>query len=533
MTPDILQETTTGATMLETITAFIEQHALLPASGTVVVAVSGGADSLCLLHLLHRLCGPAKRYPHVQLHVAHLNHLLRPEVSTQEAATVAAIAQAWGLPITVGVTDVPALAHQEQRSLEDAARTARYRFLRDVARNVQSQGTAMGTAPIAVAHHRDDQVETLILHWLRGGGITSMIGLQPRTQDIIRPLLSVTHADTVAYCQQHQLTPIEDASNQDIRFQRNRIRHELLPLLEAMNPGFRATLLRNAEVLSVDAAWIEQQLDIAWPAVVISSTSNPPTMQLTLDALLALPLSLQRHLLRRITSMLCDGQSPLELRHYHLIEQLLQRPTSQKSISLDLPAHLHITRTPTTLTLARTVGARFIAPSPSLAPSSHTTPPSLAPTSDPPLQQTAMLTIPGQVLVPGTPWRATAAYVPDEQRQQMQQADPALLLHILNATRYAVYIDAENCADQLLVRTRRAGDRIRPLGMAHEKKIQDILVDRHIARAERDSIPLFFSRETCIWLAGICLSDAVRITDSTQRIIRLAIEPSQGPHYTN
>lgn len=139
-----------------------------------------------------------------------------------------------------------------------------------------------------------------------------------------------------------------------------------------------------------------------------------------------------------------------------------------------------------------------------------------------------MLTIPGQVLVPGTPWRATAAYVPDEQRQQMQQADPALLLHILNATRYAVYIDAERSANQLLVRTRRAGDRIRPLGMAHEKKIQDILVDKHIARAERESIPLFFSHKTCIWLAGICLSDTVRLTSTTQRIVRLTIEPSSG-----
>src|SRR5579859_3159573 len=131
--------------MLEMITAFIEQYALLPASGTIVVAVSGGADSLCLLHLLHRLCGRDKRYPHVQLHVAHLNHQLRPEISAQEAASVAALAQSWGLPITVGITDVPELARREQRSLEDAARTARYRFLREVAQTVQANA-------IAVAH---------------------------------------------------------------------------------------------------------------------------------------------------------------------------------------------------------------------------------------------------------------------------------------------------------------------------------------------------------------------------------------------
>ncbi len=490
--------------MLEIITAFIEQHALLPASGILVVAVSGGTDSLCLLHLLHRLCGRDKRYPHVQLHVAHLNHQLRPEVSTQEAASVTALVQSWGLPITVGVTAVPELARREQRSLEDAARTARYRFLRAVARTLQANA-------IAVAHHQDDQVETLLLHWLRGGGIASMVGLQPRLHDIIRPLLCVTHAETVAYCRQQQLTPIEDASNQDVRFQRNRIRHELLPLLEAMNPGFRATLLRNAEVMRVDAAWIEQQIDAAWPAIVISASSTPATIQLHVPTLLTLPLSLQRHLLRRVTSTLCAGQSPLELRHYHLIDQLLHRPASIETVSLDLPGHLQTTRTGDTLT----VRATFMTPSP----------PS-PPTPNPPAP--AILPIPGHISVPGTTWSAKAEYVSDERRQIMQQTEQDLpsLLHLLNATRYVVYIDADSIADNLQVRTRRAGDRMRPLGMSHEKKIQDILIDKHVARIERDNIPLFFSHETCIWLAGICLADTVRLTSTTQRMVRLTIEPS-------
>src|SRR5437016_3050468 len=205
--------------MLETIAAYIERHHLFPTDDTIIVAVSGGADSLCLLHILNQLCGGSgKRYPHLRLHVAHLNHKLRSEVGFQDAAYVARLAADWGLPVTIGEIDVPALAHEERRSLEDAARTARYRFLREVA-----QGR-----PIAVAHHADDQVETLLLHWLRGGGINSMVGILPLQQDIIRPLLAVTHTDTVAYCQQHNLVPLEDASNTDPRFLRNRIRHELL-----------------------------------------------------------------------------------------------------------------------------------------------------------------------------------------------------------------------------------------------------------------------------------------------------------------
>src|SRR5579859_4536404 len=233
--------------MLETITTYIEQHQLFPESGTIIVAVSGGTDSLCLLHALNRLCGPGRRYPHLRLRVAHLNHKLRGEAGFQDAAYVAQLAVRWGLPATIGEIDVPALALEERRSLEDAARIARYRCLREVA-----QGQ-----PIAVAHHAGDQVETLLLHWLRGGGLGSMVGMRPRQQDIIRPLLGVSRAEIATYCQRHALIPLEDASNSDPRFLRNRIRHELLPLLESLNPNIRSTLLRNAEVARVDAGWIE------------------------------------------------------------------------------------------------------------------------------------------------------------------------------------------------------------------------------------------------------------------------------------
>ena len=228
--------------MLERVLTYIDQHQLLPARGEIVVAVSGGADSLCLLHLLRRVCGPGHPYPGVSLHAAHLNHMLRGEESARDAGAVAKIAEDWGIPFTPGTVDVLALAKAEKRSLEEAARLARYRFLREVA----------GGRRIAVAHHADDQVETLLLHWLRGSGLAGMVGMPPRQQDIIRPLLEITHAETVAYCEEYGITPLEDQSNRDPRFLRNRIRHELLPLLRELNPGIQHTLLRNAEVARID-----------------------------------------------------------------------------------------------------------------------------------------------------------------------------------------------------------------------------------------------------------------------------------------
>lgn len=489
--------------MLESIAAFIDQYALFPAGGKVIVAVSGGADSLCLLHLLNQLCGPGKRYPAVQLHAAHLNHQLRDAASEQDAAAVAAIASAWGLPFTGGSIDVPALARGEHRSIEDAARLARYRFLREVA-----QGQ-----PVAVAHHADDQVETLLLHYLRGSGLSGMVGMLPRQGDIIRPLLGVTHAQTVAYCQQHGIEPLEDLSNADPAYTRNRIRHQLLPLMESINPGFRATLLRNAAVMRSDFDYIESQVDACWSDVISSEQENAIALQL--EKLAELPVNLQRHLMRRVTARLCGGQSPLEPRHYTLIEQLLQAPADRQARALDLPQGLRVTRILYQATFERQNGNGLI---------------DEGNQSRPYNAEEVELPIPGEVAVPGTMWIARAeilaGVLQEKVKEALRREDWAEVWHLLPASRYVVYIDAASAGDVLRVRTRHPGDRLQPLGMRHEKKVQDVLVDKRIARPLRDSIPLFFSASHCIWLAGVVLDERVRLTSKTERIIRLCIIPA-------
>ena len=488
--------------MLETFVAtYIDEHQLLPSRGEIVIGVSGGADSLCLLHLLHQLCGPGKRYPGVRLHAAHLNHKLRGDAGDRDAAAVASIVESWGLPLTLGEIDVPALARTERRSLEDAARTARYRFLRQVAHG----------QPIAVAHHADDQVETLLLHWLRGSGLAGMVGMLPRQQDIIRPLLEVHHVQAVAYCQEHAIVPLEDLSNTDPRFLRNRIRHELLPLLESLNPGIHDTLLRNAEVMRVDLAWLEAQVDAYWPGVVITEQSD--TIKLHVQAFLAVPLALQRHLLRRVAARLCDGQSPLEIRHYTLIEQLLATHHDRQERTLHLPQQLRVRYNFNELIFEHLVDV-----GPGVAPTRKQRDAG---------EEAALLPVPGRVEVPGTRWLAAAEPLPGELmgkvREALRSEDWPQVWRLLPATRYSVYIDGDVAGSFLQVRTRRPGDRLQPLGMQYEKKVQDIFVDRHIARAERGTVPVFFSASHCIWLAGVCLDERVRLTSKTRRIVRLSI----------
>ena len=495
--------------MLDSIAAFIDQHHLLPPGGEVIVAVSGGADLLCLLHVLHQLCGPGKRYAAVHLHAAHLNHQLRAGASEQDAAAVERVVGAWGLPFTCGKIDVPALARSEHRSIEEAARLARYRFLREVAHG----------QPIAVAHHADDQVETLLLHYLRGSGLSGMVGMQPRQRDIIRPLLEVTHAQTVAYCQQHGIEPVEDVSNADPAYTRNRIRHQLLPLMESINPGFRATLLRSSAILRSDFEYIETQIDACWPQVIISEQED--AINLRGEALATLPLNLQRHLLRRVTAHLCGGQSPLEPRHYALIEHLLQGPADRQARSLDLPQALRVTRILHNVTFAHLYAIGFTQPVGIDGERDK---------SRPHTGEEVTLSIPGEVAVPGTPWIARAEMLTgtllEKAIEALRREDWPEVWHLLPASRYVVYIDASSVGTSLQARTRRPGDRLQPLGMLHEKKVQDVLVDKRIARPARDSIPLFFSASHCIWLAGIALDERARLTGNTEHIVRLSIIPA-------
>lgn len=485
--------------MLDRVIACIDQHQLLPCAGKLVVGVSGGADSLCLIHLLHQCCGPGKHYPGVELQAAHLNHMLRGTEGDRDAGVVASLMKDWNIPCSLGKIDVPALAKREKRSLEDAARVARYRFLREVAAGQR----------IAVAHHADDQVETLLLHWLRGAGLAGMTGMQPRQGDIIRPLLGITHAEILAYCQEHKLSPLEDQSNRDPRFLRNRVRHELLPLLQQLNPAIKRTLLRSAEVARVDLEWLETQVDACWNNIVLSEREQ--AIRLDAHALKTLPVSLRHHLLRRVTARLCEGQSPLELRHFLLLERLLDEQANGEERTLHLPGLLRAVFQARYLSIER-----------------RSTPEE---SDRDPRDLEISLSIPGEAALPGTPWQVRVELVTEEIAQSVRKALrqenwPEVWRLLGTPDRWTVWIDGGTVGEQVQVRIWRPGDRVQPLGMSAEKKLQDIFVDKHIPRAERLTTPLFFSRVHCLWAAGACLDHRVRLTGKTRRILRLSIRPA-------
>ncbi len=274
---------------------YARRYDLFTPGAVVVTGVSGGPDSVCLLHVLRRLAPELG----LRLHVAHLNHGLRGAEADADAAFVAALAAGWGVPCTVGRADVVALAEDAGLSLEEAARQARYRFLAEVAE-------AAGATTIAVGHNADDQAETVLMHFLRGSGVAGLRGMVARTRLtdyrlsvhrsggaeeqggretlpgslfplppvalwLVRPLLVVPRGAIETYCREHGLQSRFDRSNEDTTFFRNRLRHELLPILAGYNPAIREVLAHTAEALAGDYEVLRAEVAAAWAQVIARS----------------------------------------------------------------------------------------------------------------------------------------------------------------------------------------------------------------------------------------------------------------------
>ena len=462
--------------------ALLRSQVLRP-GGTLVVATSGGADSLCLLHVLHRISAEFGQ----SLHVAHLDHMLRGGESMADARFVHALAESLGLPCTVESRDAAAFRDAHRCSLEEAAREVRYAFLLDVAR-------AAGAAAVATGHTRDDAVETVMLHILRGTGVHGLRGLEPVSRFpqsagdaagetpplLLRPLLEVSRSETMDYCRSLGLMPREDSSNLAMAHLRNRIRLELLPSLRQLNPRVDDALLRLAGIAAEDDDCISSTAHELWERGAVVSED---AVTFPLDLFLASPPAVQSRLVLETMTRLSGSARDVALGHVEAVRDIASGPTGKR---VDLPGGVTWRRERSSLRafLRKTEERELRATMP-----------------ESPLE----LAVPGEVPVPGG---RIAASLGES-------------VHCAETSPYVAQLDAALTGDRLLVRRRRPGDRFRPLGMAGEKKLQDLMVDAHIPVDERDGIPIVCSTSHIVWVAGWRIDDRVKTTASTQRVLRL------------
>ena len=311
----------------------ITVHRLLPSRARMIIGVSGGPDSVALLHALTNLQSEWKW----TLHIAHLDHGLRP-ASRQDAAFVQQLGARWKLPSTIERCHVADLCRREGWSLEDGARRIRYQFLLKVARR-------QSASHIALAHTADDQAETVLMRLLRGTGLMglSAIPVKRALEEmwVVRPLLEVWRREILAYLKEEGIESRQDETNQDSRFVRNRIRHELLPILERdYNPNIKGTLAQLAEQSHWDYAYLQEAASRQWKR--LAKGSAPSRVSIAVKPFIRQPKALQRQLVRQAIQRVKGDLGQLEFRHWLEAERLfLERPVGTL---LDLPGGVQLRR---------------------------------------------------------------------------------------------------------------------------------------------------------------------------------------------
>jgi len=505
------------ADLVERVKDAIEHYRMWQPGQTVVVGVSGGPDSLCLLHILLKLSSVVS----FKIHVGHLDHSIRGSESEADAAFVAQIAQSWGLPISIERADVPALARHHRLALEEAARCARYTFLGRLARQINASA-------IAVAHHADDQAETILMHWLRGAGLAGLRGMLPVTplaeyrliedwaaslydQDLasghalpsrslssvispvlVRPLLDVTRDEIEAYCQQHGLHPRIDRSNLDITYFRNRLRHELLPYLETYNPNIREVLRHTAQVIAADYALLQDCLERAWAEIVRDETDE--TVSLDLAAWRRLPLSLQRSTLRRAIHRL--RRALRNINFVHVEEALQVAQCGETGAKATLPKGLLLTVNYDELLIA---------------PPGHRTLPDMPYIYG---EEAVPVHVPGVTSLPYCGW------ILDTEEVSVPAGET---FAARPESRWEALLDAEFVGHSPRLRHRRIGDRFCPLGMkGRSKRLNEFMINEKILAAWRDLIPLLVNElDQIAWVCGWRPDERARVTVQTRRVLRL------------
>ena len=460
---------------------FISRHAMIENGETVVVAVSGGADSLALLYGLHAL----RLQLNCQLHVAHLNHCLRPDADA-DADFVRQHAACLEVPCTIQRTEVPLLIKQWKLSVEAGARKARYQFYEDICTQIRATKVALG-------HHQDDTAETVLMNLIRGSGSTGLKGIAPvRAVKFIRPLVGFTRQQIEAFLTSINVTPRHDSTNTDTRYLRNRIRHELIPHLESdYNPNIKAGLSRTADVLGAESEYLDTVAREAFEVCRLQGRHK----NVVLDRVKfrQYHIALQRRILRQSISEMLGDMSDLYFAHCEAMLNLIEGDSP--NVVLVLPNNLQFRRAYQQLIFERkSVGTESFA---------------------------YPLAIVGKTFIEALNTEITAELGDVKSHETLTLPDGKFkaIFDYEKLRKMFAEPSLETCP--LKVRNRRQGDRFQPYGMRGTKKIKDFLIDAKVPRYERDSIPLLVCGDEILWVIGYTTSESFKIRPDTRQYLYL------------
>ncbi len=461
----------------------IHRYNLLSEGEGVVVAVSGGPDSVALLKIFQEL---SPRY-RLSLKVAHLNHGLRGEDSDREESFVRELCLSLGLPFVSRKIDVRNVLSKSGTSLEDACRGERYDFLEEVRLEGGFQKTALG-------HHRDDQAETVLMRLLRGSGPEGLRGMLPlRDGTFIRPMLDVSREEIISFLAERGLAYVNDSSNEEEFCLRNRIRHGLIPdLCARYNPGLVENLVHTAEILRLENDYMEgevRRLLERWRC-----TGARRRMDIPLQEFLGLHGAIRNRVVKAALLGFSPEKKGAGFRHVRAVASLAE--SGRTGDRLDMPFGVRVKKGYGCLSFE-------------VCETSANVPGRTRPRGEdggaPDYRYDVL--VPGEVKIAETGRRMAFRYVDRKD--------------VFPVTGNTVFMDCEGISFPLTVRSWRPGDRIEPLGMEGSKKVQDLFVDCKVSREDRRGIPLLTDHASVLWVAGLRLSRRVAITERTTGVLKI------------
>ena len=489
---------------------FMLRHAMIESGETVVVAVSGGADSLALLHGLHAL----RSQLNCRLHVAHLNHCLRPGAD-EDADFVRQHAADLELPCIIQRVEVPLLIKQWKLSVEAGARRARYQFYEEVCAQI-------GATKVALGHHQDDTAETVLMNLIRGSGSDGLKGISP-VRDVrffgeacrfpklavknIRPLAGFTRQQIERFLTSKGLVPRHDPTNADTHYFRNRIRHELIPRLESdYNPNIKVGLSRTADVLGAESEYLDT---VARETFEICRIEDPEKIKAlaALESVVLdrakfrqLHIAVQRRVLRQSFFEMLQDIGDLYFTHCEAMLNLIEGDSP--NAALMLPNGLRFRRTYQHLIFEVNDDSM---PRLSVEVESFAYP----------------LTVPGKVCVSVLKADVTVELGDIQPHEVLTLPDGKFEAIFDYEKLRRTFADLFSKTFPFTVRNRRHGDRFQPYGMQGTKKIKDFLIDAKVPRYERDRIPILVCGDEILWVVGHTTNEAFKIQPGTRQYLHL------------
>jgi len=464
--------------ILKKIEQTLSRHHMLEYGNRVLVAVSGGPDSVVLLDALDRL----KEAFSLALVVAHFDHSLRPEDDERETRFTASLAASKNIPFTTQKALSP--PGRRGMSLEEEARDLRYEFL-------DHAGKAHGAQKIALGHTLDDQAETVIMRLLRGSGPTGLSGIPPvRDHHIIRPLIEITRREIEDYIACRGLQYITDPSNVQTKHLRNRIRLDLLPHLKTYQPGIVEILGRTAGIMRDETQWMETEAE-RWIAAFVEVLETEAYL-VPLKALGVLAAAFQNQVIRQIIKRVQGGLRRISLRHMDAIKRLSNgRPQG----TLNLPNGVMVKRSYDTLLIAKKIAKKSGKLERHENNGFH-----------------HILDGPGVFNLAAAACTVTVEDIKAEEVLPKEKSSP-----------WVACFDSARIAYPLIVRSFLPGDRFVPLGMTGHKKVKDFFVDGKIPSHVRRRLPLLCQGKNPIWLCGLRIDNRFKVRPETEKVVRVSL----------